>query len=68
MATRILKISLRQTCDEDAPIIAHEAWCQGVFQNRIRSRANHRKQKNGWQKNGDQGAVASIFLPGIFLL
>jgi hypothetical protein len=26
------------------------------------------KQKNGWQKNGDESAPAFIFLPGIFLL
>jgi len=28
----------------------------------------NRKQKNGWQKNGDESAPIFIFLPGIFLL
>jgi hypothetical protein len=32
------------------------------------SQANHKKQKNGRQKNGDDSAPIPIFLPAIFLL
>jgi hypothetical protein len=39
-----------------------------IFKTGFASYANHRKQKNVRQKNGDEGAAVFIFLPGIFLL
>jgi len=49
-------------------ITQNDLMSRHIFKAGFASPANHGKQKNGWQKNGDESAAIFIFLPGIFLL